>query len=91
MSDRLYCADIIKCEDFLYDDLDTLIQYATENASEFVTYSDVEVIEVIHGDNGLQITFKTVDDYDEDGNEIYATKVESFDIEYTQMMVTVRL
>jgi len=91
MSERLYCADIIKCEDFLYEDMDTLIEYARQNPSEFVTFSDIELIEIKHGDDGLEITYKMVDEYDEDDNEVWVTKTESFDIEYSQMMVTVRL
>jgi|1048.fasta_scaffold11173_7 hypothetical protein len=91
MSERLYCADIIKCEDFLYEDMETLIEYARQNPSEFVTYTDIELIEVKHGDEGLEITYKVVDDYDEDDNEVWVTKTESFDLEYPQMMVTVRL
>ena len=86
---RLYCADILKCEDFLYEDLDTLIEYARQNTSEFVTYSDIELIEVKHGDNGLEITYKVIDEYDENDNEVWVTKTESFEIEYQQMMVTV--
>jgi ABC-type phosphate/phosphonate transport system substrate-binding protein len=91
MSDRLYCADIIKCEDFLYEDMDTLIEYARQNTSEFITYTDFELVEIKHGDDGLEITYKVVDDYDEDDNEVIVTKTESFEIEYPQMMVTVRL
>jgi len=91
MSERLYCADIIKCNDFMYEDMETLIEYARQNPSEFVTYTDIELIEVKHGDEGLEITYKVVDDYDEDDNEVWVTKTESFDLEYPQMMVTVRL
>lgn len=91
MSERLYCADIIKCNDFMYEDMETLIEYARQNPSEFVTYTDIELIEVKHGDDGLEITYKVVDDYDENDNEVWATKTESFDLEYPQMMVTVRL
>lgn len=91
MSERLYCADIIKCNDFMYEDMDTLIEYARQNPSEFVTYTDIELVEIKHGDEGLEITYKMVDDYDEDDNEVWVTKTESFEIEYPQMMVTVRL
>ena len=91
MSERLYCADIIKCNDFMYEDMETLIEYARQNPSEFVTYTDIELIEVKHGDDGLEITYKVVDDYDENDNEVWATKTESFDLEYPQMMETVRL
>ena len=91
MSDRLYCADIIKCNDFMYEDMETLIEYARQNPSEFVTYSDVELIEIKHGDEGLEITYKVIDEYDENDNEVWVTKTESFELEYPQMMVTVRL
>lgn len=88
MTRRLYCADIIKCEDFLYEDHDTLIAYAIENPDEFIGshYEEVTKVEV---EDGLEITFTRVDDYDDDGNEILKTETEKFDIEYTQMMVTV--
>ena len=89
MSNRLYCADIIKCENFLYEDTDTLLEYARQNTSEFITYSDFELVSVEHGDEGLEITYKMVDDYDADDNEIIVTKKESFEITYEQMMVTV--
>lgn len=91
MSERLYCADIIKCNDFMYEDMETLIEYARQNPSEFVTYSDVELIEIKHGDEGLEITYKVIDEYDENDNEVWVTKTESFELEYPQMMVTVRL
>jgi hypothetical protein len=86
---RLYCADILECENFLYEDLDTLIEYAKQNTSEFVTYTDIELVSVEHGDDGLEITYKVVDEYDENDNEIVVTKKETFNIDYKQMMVTV--
>jgi hypothetical protein len=89
MTDRLYCADIIKCEDFLYEDDDTLIAYATENPDEFIGKVYEEIVSV-DTEDGLRITYTMVDDYDENDNEILKTETETFDIEYTQMMVTVR-
>jgi hypothetical protein len=86
---RLYCADILKCEDFLYEDLDTLIEYAKQNPSEFVIYTDIEDVEVKHGDDGLEITYKMIDEYDENDEPVWKYRTESFDIEYQQMMVTV--
>jgi hypothetical protein len=73
----------------MYEDMDTLIEYARQNPSEFVTYSDMELIEIKHGDEGLEITYKTIDEYDENDNEILKTETETFDIESAQMMVTV--
>lgn len=88
MTRRLYCADIIKCNDFLYEDHDTLIAYATENPDEFIGkyYEEVTNVDV---EDGLRITYTRVEDFDEKDNEIYSTHTETFDIEYTQMMVTV--
>lgn len=88
MTRRLYCADIIKCNDFLYEDDDTLIAYATENPDEFIGKSYEEIISV-DTEDGLRITYTRVDDYDENDNEILKTETETFEIEYTQMMVTV--
>jgi hypothetical protein len=89
MTNRLYCADIIKCENFLYEDDDTLIAYALENPEEFIGKYYEEIVSV-DTEDGLRITYTKVDDYDEDENEILKTETETFDIEYTQMMVTVR-
>ena len=89
MTNRLYCADIIKCENFLYEDDDTLIAYALENPEEFIGKWHEEIVSV-DTEDGLRITYTKVDDYDEDENEILKTVTETFDIEYTQMMVTVR-
>ena len=87
---NLYCADIIQCEGFIYEDLDTLVEYARQNPKEFVIYSDIELVEVKRGDEGLDITYTMVDDYDDNDNPIMVTKTETFDIEYKQMMVTVK-
>jgi hypothetical protein len=88
MTRRLYCADIIKCEDFLYEDHDTLIAYAIENPDEFIgkVYEEIISVDV---EDGLRITYTMVDDYDENDNEILKTEIETFDIEHSQMMVTV--
>jgi hypothetical protein len=88
MTRRLYCADIVKCNDFLYEDDDTLIAYAIENPDEFIGKVYEEIISV-DTEDGLRITYTMIDDYDENDNEILKTETETFDIEYTQMMVTV--
>ena len=90
MEKRLYCADIIKCNDFLYEDQDTLIAQAIENPDEFIGKNYEEIVSVeINDDGDLEIKYTQVDDYDEDDNEILKTETETFDIEYTQMMVQV--
>jgi hypothetical protein len=88
MTRRLYCADIIKCEDFLYEDHDTLVAYATENPDEFIG-KFYEEITSVDTEDGLRITYTQVDDYDENDNPVLKTVTETFDIEYSQMMVTV--
>lgn len=88
MTRRLYCADIVKCNDFLYEDDDTLIAYAIENPDEFIGKVYEEIISV-DTEDGLRITYTMIDDYDENDNEILKTETETFDIEHTQMMVTV--
>ena len=90
MEKRLYCADIIKCNDFLYEDDDTLIAQALENPSEFIGKSYEEIVSVDTEEGELRIVYTKVDDYDEDDNEILKNETETFEIEYTQMMVTVK-
>lgn len=89
MEKRLYCADIIKCNDFLYEDHDTLIAQAIDNPDEFVTsYEDIVSVE-INDDGDLEIKYVYVYDYDDNENELTRIETETFDIEYTQMMVQV--
>lgn len=90
MEKRLYCADIIKCNDFLYEDDDTLIAQALENPSEFIGKSYEEIVSVDTEEGELRIVYTKVDDYDEDDNEILKNETDTFEIEYTQMMVTVK-
>lgn len=86
---RLYCADIIKCDDALYESEDTLVEYAIQNPETFIIYSDIELLDATIGDDGLEITYRRLDEYDENDNEIYKVETESFSIEYVEMMVTV--
>lgn len=86
---RLYNADILECEDSLYESLDALIEYAKANASQFVVYSDIEVQEVKINDNGeLQIDY-LLNDIDENDNDVQVHKSETFSYEWKSMMTLV--
>lgn len=86
---RLYNADIIECEDYLYESLDALIEYAKTNPKEFVVYSDVEVVSVDTETGELRITYKMIDEYDENDVEIWVTKTDTFDYKFKGMMTLV--
>lgn len=86
---RLYCADIIKCDDALYESEDTLVEYAIQHPEEFIVYSDAELLDATIGDDGLEITYKFLDEYDENDEAVYKIETESFDIERVEMMVAV--
>lgn len=86
---RLYNADVIECEDYLYESLDALIEYAKANASEFVVYSNVEVEDVKINDKGdLQIDY-ILEDTDEEGNDIQVHRSETFSYSWKGMMTLV--
>lgn len=86
---RLYNADIIECEGYLYESRDALIEYAKKHASEFVVYSDIEVQEVkINDDMELQIDY-SMKDYDENDNEVEVFKSETFSYSFKGMMTLV--
>lgn len=86
---RLYNADIIECEDALYESLDALIEYAKAHASEFVVYSDIEVEDVKINDQGdLQIDY-LMNDIDENDNDIQVHKSETFSYKWKEMMTLV--
>lgn len=86
---RLYNADVIECEDYLYESLDALIEYAKNNPSDFVVYKNVEVDDVKINDNGdLQIDY-SMDDIDENDNDIIVHKSETFSYKWKGMMTLV--
>jgi hypothetical protein len=84
MTKRIYWADIIECEEQLFEDLDTLVAVATETPECFITgWSDNELVSVDTNDEmELVITYTTIDDYDDNGDEIRKTETESFGYNY---------
>lgn len=82
---RIYWSDIIECEDQLFESLDALIAVATETPECFMSWShDDELVSVDTNDEGLVITYSSLDDYDENGDEIRVEKVETFSYEYNK-------
>jgi hypothetical protein len=86
---RLYNMDIVECEDGLYESLDALVEYAKANPKEFVVYSDVEVVSVDTETGELRIVYKMIDEYDENDNEVWVTKTETFEYNLKDMMTLV--
>jgi hypothetical protein len=84
MTQRIYWADIIECEEQLFESLDALIAVATETPECFITgWSDQELVSVdTNEEMELVITYTTTDDYDDNGDEILKTETESFRYDY---------
>lgn len=83
---RLYNADIYKCEGILFDSHNSLIAYAKKYPSTFITYTTVDVNEVvIDNDGNLSITY-SMEEYDGDDNPFTELHTETFDIEIESMI-----
>lgn len=87
---HLYNADIIKCEDMLFQNLDALIEYARQNPSVFIVYRDVELVSVHRDDDsGDLVIVWMMEDIDENDNDIMVERTETFPIEFADLMVLV--
>lgn len=87
MAKRIYWSDIIECEDQLFENLDALIAVATETPECFYSYwsPDNEIVKVeITDDMELAITYSSVEDYDDEGNEIREETTETFSYNYSK-------
>lgn len=86
MPKRIYWSDIIECEDQLFEDLDTLIAVATETPECFSFWDpDNEIVSVdVNDEMELVITYSTIDDYDDNGDEIRKTQVEKLEYSYSK-------
>jgi transcriptional regulatory protein LevR len=86
LTKRIYWADIIECEDQLFENLDALIAVGTETPECFMSWgSDDELVSVDTNDEmELVITYTTIDDYDENGEEIRKTVTETFSYNYAK-------
>lgn len=85
MPKRIYWSDIIECEDQLFENLDALIAVATETPDCFISYwhHDDEIVSVdTNDDSELVITYTTIDEYDDNGDEVRKTEVEKFGYNY---------
>ena len=92
MTDRIYWADIIECEDQLFESLDALVAVATETPECFITgwNHDDEVVSVeISEEMKLIINYSTFDDYDDEGNEVRVTESESFSYDYNKELAVI--
>ncbi len=86
MPKRIYWSDIIECEDQLFENLDALVAVATETPECFGFWdSDNEIVSVdVSDEMELVITYSTIDDYDDNGDEIRKTQVEKLDYTYSK-------
>ena len=90
----LYNSDIVKVNDYLYDNIDTAISYIKEMwMSElgigYFSSEDVELVSVEYGDTGIVVTYLLVDYYDEEDRAVMKEIQETLEVSYTSMMVTV--
>jgi len=88
----LYNSDIVKVNDYLYDNIDTAISYIKENwISEldigYFSSEDVELVSVEHGDTGIVVTYLAVGYYED--SAVKKEIQEILEVSYTSMMVTV--
>ena len=85
MTKRIYWSDIIECEDQLFENLDALIAVATETPECFLSWGhNDEVVSVEITDAGLEITYSSVDDYDDNGDEIRVDTTDTFSYSYSK-------
>lgn len=98
MNNYTYFQDIVKCDihgvEWLFEDTDAVIHFATENTKEFISTwntEDYELTEVVLEDTStLAIKYSRVSDWDEDGNEIaWESEVEEFDLEFRELVTLV--
>lgn len=92
MTGRIYWSDIIQCEDQLFEDLDALIAVATQTPECFLMTwgGDDELVSVDTNDEmELVITYTTLEDYDENGEEVRETKVETFSYDYGKELAVI--
>lgn len=92
MTKRIYWSDIIECEDQLFENLDALIAVATQTPECFMSYWhwDNEIVSVDTNDEmELVITYTTLEDYDENGEEVRETKVETFSYDYGKELAVI--
>jgi hypothetical protein len=83
----IYWQDIIECEDQLFETLDALVAYATEAPEEFIgSFPDYNELVSVEITDALEITYTTVDNYDDDNNEIRKTEVEKFEYNHRKEM-----
>ena len=87
MTKRIYWADVVTCEDQLFESLDALVAVATESPESFLSswpdYNELVSVEIT---DALEITYTTVADYDDDNNEIRKTEVDKFDFDQRKEM-----
>lgn len=84
---RIYWSDIIECEDQLFENLDALIAVATETPECFYNYwdSDNEIVSVgTNDDMQLEITYSSIQDYDDNGDEIRVDTTDTFSYKYSK-------
>ena len=87
MQKRIYWSDIIECEDQLFENLDALIAVATETPECFYSHwsIDNEIVSVgTNDDMQLEITYSSIDDYDDNGDEIRVDTTDTFSYKYSK-------
>lgn len=89
MAQRIYWSDIVECEDQLFESVDVLIAVATETPECFLGtwHWDNEIVSVDTNDEmELVITYNTLDEYDDDGNEVRKEETETFSYNYAKQL-----
>ena len=87
---RIYYQDIIKCDDMLFEDLDTLMLHATENYHTWcsVGKSYTELVEVLRDDKSGDLVIKYKFDDDEE-NGVTEPREDFFEIKWIELTTTV--
>lgn len=83
---RIYWADIVECENQLFENLDALVAVATETPECLYHYwdSDNEIVKVEITEKGLEVTYSSIEDYDDEGNEIREETTDTFSYEHSK-------
>jgi hypothetical protein len=84
---RTYNTDVFKCEGILFESYDALIAYAKKHPSTFITYTTVDLVEVIIDKDGdLSISY-SMEEYDGDDNPFTEVHTETFEVEIRSMVI----
>tara|TARA_B110000503_G_scaffold88259_1_gene133822 strand:- start:7335 stop:7610 length:276 start_codon:yes stop_codon:yes gene_type:complete len=87
MTKRIYWANLVICEDQLFESLDALVAVAIESPEAFVgTWHHSNELVSVEITDALEISYTSLDSYDENDKEIRKTEVEKFDFDQRKEM-----